>query len=124
MIEPSKDNLKVSTNKNYVRIITIDDTVIQGIFHTKQGGYKARISDAVNDKGSDFITLTDSKFIDIRGKSGKSSLILVNKKNIKLLLMLEIPNQQDDRRQMVSKEKQGRDGFIGIQPDKAGVKKK
>lgn len=82
---------RIKTIPVRVKLYT-DDFIVNGLVHTKPGGYKERVSDIVNDPTSRFLVLTDVTFRPARDENGaakKCRTLILRLEDIKILIPFE-----------------------------------
>lgn len=83
--------VRIKTNPVRVKVYT-DDYIIQGLVHTKPGGYKERVSDILNDPASRFMVLTDAWFRpagDEQAPFRACETLILRIEDVKLLIPFE-----------------------------------
>ena len=83
--------VRIKTNPVRVKVYT-DEYVIQGLVHTKPGGYKERVSDILNDPASRFMVLTDAWFRpshDDQAPFRACETLILRIEDVKLLIPFE-----------------------------------
>lgn len=83
--------VRIKTNPVRVKVYT-DEYIIQGLVHTKPGGYKERVSDILNDPASRFMVLTDAWFRpadDEQSPFRACETLILRIEDVKLLIPFE-----------------------------------
>jgi hypothetical protein len=89
---------RIKTNPVRVKVYT-DDYVIQGLVHTKPGGYKERVSDILNDPAARFMVLTDAWFrpsADEQASFRACETLIVRIEDVKLLVPFEEAEEAEE----------------------------
>ncbi len=84
-------NSRIKTNPVRVKIYT-DEYLMQGLVHTKPGGYRERASDLLNDPTVRFLVLTDAWFRPAKEETASfrsCPSLMVRIEDIKLLIPFE-----------------------------------